>query len=107
MSPNPRNTILVFNTGSASLKFEIVKSEPPTQSIVKGTKLLSGVVEPIGPNAKFSLVDGHKKTTEEKLPVSDHGDAARNVLTRIDAGLAAHHGIASTRDIHVVAHRVV
>jgi len=76
MSVNARSTVLVFNPGSASLKFEIFVSEPLRPSNVRGTKVLSGVVEPIGPNAKFSLLDGRKKTAEEDLPVKDHGDAA-------------------------------
>jgi acetate kinase len=87
MSANGQSTVLAFNPGSASLKFEIVVSEPPTPSIVKGTKALSGVVEPIGSNAKFSLLTGRKKTTEEDLPVKDHGEAAAKVLARMDWGL--------------------
>jgi acetate kinase len=46
--------VLVFNPGSASLKFELIAMEPPVPDVVRGMKMLSGVVEPIGPGAKFS-----------------------------------------------------
>jgi acetate kinase len=96
--------VLVFNPGSNSLKFEIVASERPVPHIVRGNKLLSGVIEPIGENAKFSLRDG---SHSEDLPVKDHGAAAAAVIERINAGLAAAHGIHGIGDIQIAGYRVV
>jgi acetate kinase len=99
--------VLVFNPGSNSLKFEIITCSSPEDKLVRGEKLLSGVVEPIGPRAQFSILDGRRKCEAEDFPATDHGDAAGKLLARIDSGLAAHGGIASSHDIDVVGHRVV
>jgi acetate kinase len=107
MTRDGRINVLVFNPGSNSLKFEIVASHAPNPNIVRGEKLVSGVVEPIGENATLSLLEGRKSTQRERLPVKDHGAAAEAVVARVDAGMAASHGIASTRDVHVVGYRVV
>jgi acetate kinase len=40
--------VLVFNPGSSSLKFDIIAMDVPRTSIVRGRKLVSGVIEPIG-----------------------------------------------------------
>ena len=98
------SNVLVFNPGSNSLKFEIVASGPPDPNIVRGEKLLSGVIEPINEKAKLSLRDG---SHSEELPVKDHGAAAAAVMQRIDAGLAGSHGIRNTRDIQAAGYRVV
>ena len=96
--------VLVFNPGSASLKFQIIRSASNERW---GTKLISGVVEPIGANAKFSLLEGRKKINEEALSAPDHGEAAAAILHRINSGLAAQHGISRSGDIEIVGHRVV
>src|SRR4051794_30277299 len=106
VNDRPRN-VLVFNPGSGSLKFEVIAVEPPVPNLVRGKKLLSGVVEPIGSGATFSILSGREKIDSEKIKAHDHGAAAKEVLARIDAGLAAAHGITSTRDIVIVGHRIV
>ncbi|MGH9666280.1 MAG: acetate kinase, partial [Bryobacteraceae bacterium] len=107
MAGSGRRNVLVFNPGRASLKFDVVASGPPEPNLVRGEKLLSGVVQPMGENAKLSLLNCRKTAFEETLPVEDHGAAAKEILARIDSWLAAPNGIASTREIHLVGHRVV
>jgi acetate kinase len=104
MSADNSKNVLVFNAGSASLKFQIIRS---ALDAVWGTKLLSGVIEPIGGDSKFSLLKDGKKINREEQPANDHGEAAANVLERIDAGLGAQRGISHTRGIQAVGHRVV
>ncbi len=99
--------VLVFNPGSASLKFELIAMEPPVPGVVRGMKMLSGVIQPIGTGAKFSLLNGRKKIGEENVSSEDHGEAAKEVLARLNSGLAASSGILSTRAIHLIGHRVV
>ncbi|HEX4770476.1 MAG TPA: acetate/propionate family kinase [Bryobacteraceae bacterium] len=107
MSKNAAMNVLAFNPGSNSLKFEIVASESTDRNVVRGKKLLSGVVEPIGPDAKFTLLDGRKKRSSEEFPVADYGNAARKVLDRITSGIASENGIGSASDIDIIGHRVV
>lgn len=107
MTTDRPSRVLVFNPGSASLKFEVVASEPPVSGVVRGTKVLSGVVEPIGAGAKFSTINARKKTNQEAVSVKNHGDAAKEILARIDSGLAVPGGISSAQDIDLVGHRIV
>jgi acetate kinase len=86
--------VLVFNAGSNSLKFEIIKAAQPDPHLVRGEKLVSGVLEPISDSAKPSLRDG---SHSEDLPVKDHGAAAEAVMQRI----------APRFDIDLAGYRVV
>jgi acetate kinase len=99
--------ILVFNPGSSSLKFEIITSDPPTRDVVSGKKLVRGVVEPIDANAKLSWNSDGRKSSQVDLPVKHHGEAAREILRRIDSGMIVAQGVNSIKDLHIVGHRVV
>jgi acetate kinase len=101
-----RTKVLVFNPGSVSLKFQIVAADPPRPHLVRGEKLVSGTIEPIGENARLSLA-GDPSTPPQHLPVKDHGAAAEAVVARIDAGILSSHGIESTRDVQIAGYRVV
>src|SRR5712692_6395848 len=97
MTDRERTNVLVFNPGSNSLKFDVVAAQPTDQNVVRGEKLVSGVVEPINESAKLFWLEGLRRTQPEHLAVKDHGAAAEAVIERIDSGI----------DIHVVGHRVV
>jgi acetate kinase len=99
--------VLVFNPGSASLKFQIIESEPRCDTVVRGRKLLRGVVEPIGGRSKLVVFNGNEPELQQELKVSDHGQAAEKVLRFIDSGKFSAHGIARIRNIQIVGHRVV
>lgn len=88
--------ILVFNPGSASLKFEIVAANSANNQMSRN-HVLAGVVEPIGEKAK--LYSGRNHVFQQDLPVRDYGDAARNILE----------WIAEKRNLtfEAVGHRVV
>lgn len=99
--------VLVFNTGSNSLKFQVVVPQPFSPQVVHGQTLLSGVIEPIGQGSQFSLLKNHRKTNSTEASVENHGAAVKEILNRINAGLAAPRGISGIGDITLVAHRVV
>jgi acetate kinase len=48
VADNESPRVLVFNTGSNSLKFNVVVPQSSSPQVVAGQKLLSGVIEPIG-----------------------------------------------------------
>jgi acetate kinase len=80
-----RKTVLVFNPGSNSLKFEMISASfPPVDHAVEGEKLLRDVIEPVGPGGE----------------ADDHAAAAKVAIQRVKdtAGLP---------EIEVVGHRVV
>ena len=99
--------ILVLNPGSASLKFDIVGDQTAEGGLVGGRKLVSGVVEPIGGPANLSLILNRKTQPYEDIVASDHGTAARRVLTLIDSGTMSAYGIGGTQDLGAVGFRVV
>lgn len=92
----PRGTVLVVNSGSSSVKYQLVDPEG-------GEAIASGLVERIGePRGAVKHV-AHGETTRRELPVPDHAEALRIVLglfEEIGPDLAEAHVVA-------VGHRVV
>lgn len=99
--------VLVFNPGSGSLKFEIVAADPPGSDHVRGRKLISGVVEPVGRDAELKLLDGKKTVSQEEISAEDHGAATDQILALLDGGRFAAAGIPHSGALDLVAHRVV
>jgi len=76
--------VLILNPGSASLRFAVVSAEPPGGDQVRGQELLSGVLEPIGDQARFRVHDVQGRILrDERVPVKDHGDASSQVFARM------------------------
>src|SRR5260370_7754025 len=67
--------VLVFNPGSSSLKFEVIAADRPSPHSVRGRKLVSGVIEPIGGPAKLFLFDNRKAVPQEEVSAPKHGHA--------------------------------
>ncbi|WP_026430654.1 acetate/propionate family kinase [Schaalia georgiae] len=92
----PSQTVLVINSGSSSIKYQLV--DPET-----GDALAKGLVERIGdPMGLITHVHG-EAVTEEKMPVPDHTVGMREVLRLFDTKgptLAEAHIVA-------VGHRIV
>jgi acetate kinase len=83
--------ILIFNAGSASLKFEpIATPELPSVSD-KQRKVVSGIVEKIGEGATFSLLRNKLPIQQEKIAASDYGEATRYVLRWLDIWICRTH----------------
>ena len=99
--------VLVFNPGSASLKFEVIEGDPHAGQFVQGRKLVSGVVEPIGGPATLSVKKGRSTNPGEDLLVPDHEIAAQMVLARMNAGAIGAAGFRGIDDIDAVGFRVV
>lgn len=99
--------ILVFNPGSASLKFDIIEDSPGTTDVVTGRKLVSGVIEPIGGPATLSLIRSREAIPYEEVLATNHGTAALRVLGLINKGAMSSHGVTSAQDLDAVAYRVV
>jgi acetate kinase len=68
---------------------------------------VSGVIEPIGGPAKLFLFLNRKPVPQEEVSAPVHGHAADLVLSWIGSGRMSSHGIGSTKDLDVVAYRVV
>lgn len=94
--------ILVINSGSSSLKYQLFKM--PVKSPIS-----SGLVERIGIEGsyiKHTVFKGEEKFVSEKSAfIADHGEGLKQVLSLLTEGELA--VIASPDDIHAVGHRVV
>jgi acetate kinase len=99
--------VLAFNPGSSSLKFEVIATDRPSPNLVRGRKIVSGVIEPIGGESKLFLFDNRKPILQEEVSAPEHGHAADVILSWMDSGRMTSHGIGSTKDLDVVGYRVV
>lgn len=96
MTATSVGTVLVVNSGSSSIKYQLV--DP-----VGGEAVASGLVERIGEETGAVKHVAGGTTTERELPVPDHGEGLRIVL-----GLFAEVGPdLSAAQVIAVGHRVV
>jgi acetate kinase len=96
MTATSVGTVLVVNSGSSSIKYQLV--DP-----VGGEAIASGLVERIGEETGAVKHVAGGTTTERELPVPDHGEGLRIVL-----GLFAEVGTdLSAAQVIAVGHRVV
>jgi acetate kinase len=99
-----RTSVLVFNAGSASLKFEVVSLDPADHRLDTSSIQLSAAIEGIGSNAVLSVLKGKDVVHQERIVASDYAEATRRSLEWLDS---ARHGLARTADLDIVGHRVV
>ncbi|MBO0899722.1 acetate kinase [Cellulomonas sp. zg-ZUI222] len=95
-SEQPRASVLVINSGSSSIKYQLVSPED-------GEAIASGIVERIGDTVGAVKHVAHGTTTKRELPVPDHAEGLRIVLGLFDElgpDLESAHVVA-------VGHRVV
>ncbi len=75
---------LILNPGSVSLRFAVISAEPPKGDEVRGEELLSGVLEPIGGQARLKVrVANGESLLDEPAPVKDHAEAASTIFNRM------------------------
>jgi acetate kinase len=62
----------------------VISADPPKEHQVRGQELLSGVIEPIGGNARFRVHEANGNVLcDESVPVKDHAAAASRVFARM------------------------
>lgn len=89
-------TVLVINSGSSSIKYQLVNPE-------SGESLCTGLVERIGEEIGHYEHKYNGKVTEATEPIADHGVGLRKVLEFFDS-VGPH---LTESDIKAVGHRVV
>lgn len=99
--------ILVINSGSSSLKFQIIETDEHLIASSTDQMKLKGLVDRIGTQSiiKFTAADG--TTIKETAPIRDHAAAIDYVFKKITSGAFQKFGISSLLDIQAVGHRVV
>ena len=93
---NPQSTVLVVNSGSSSIKYQLV--DPAA-----GQAIASGLVERIGEKTGAVKHSHDGQTTTRQLPIADHEEGMRIVLALFDeVGPSLHDS-----NVVAVGHRVV
>lgn len=99
--------ILVLNTGSSSLKFQIIDTDCEKIKAFEDKVIAKGIIERIGDNAEITFeAPGHPKKKYSKF-LGDHKEAIQELINWITASDSNIDGIKSLKDIHAVGHRTV
>ena len=100
--------ILTLNTGSNSLKFEIVAIPSSGERPGFGSSLVSGAFDDVGkPNSSFKLFDHKRERQKTAVSFRDLGEATSWLLNWVDEGNARGQGIRDLSDIAKIGHRIV
>ena len=99
--------VLVLNSGSSSLKFQIIATDLEQIKAFKDDRILRGEVEGIGGEAIVKIRYRKEPGKTLTAPVRDMGAALDYLLRYIASERSGIHEIKSTADVHAVGHRVV
>lgn len=99
--------ILVINSGSSSLKFQIIETDQNKIDSSTDKIKLKGLIDRIGTQAlaKISVPNGVE--IKESIAIRDHSAALDYIFRKIASGTLNIDGISSLSDINAVGHRVV
>jgi len=99
--------VLVLNTGSSSLKFQVIETDLEKMVIDGDRRLARGVVERIGTLALMRFENATGRVLRTAEPIRDHRAAIDSVLRWLVSPAAEIPGLGSLADIRAVGHRVV
>jgi acetate kinase len=99
--------VLVLNSGSSSLKFQIIATDLEQIQQEKDDRICRGEVEGIGGEAIIRLRHRQETTRTLTAPLRDVGAALEYLVRYIASDQSAISEIKSTADVHAVGHRVV
>jgi acetate kinase len=103
----PAMNVLVLNSGSSSLKFQLIATDLETIERNADRELARGLVERIGSEALLTLNAEGRPAQRLTAPLRDHRQALDHVLRWLVSPEAAVPGLGSLADINAVGHRVV
>src|SRR5687768_2547656 len=98
--------VLVFNAGSSSLKFQLIRTDATRMASDADERLARGIIDRIGGEAVVDFQVGSSPRTRRALPIRDHRQATETVLQWLisdDSGILIH----GLDEIEAVGHRVV
>lgn len=99
--------VLVLNSGSSSLKFQIIATDLDRIQQQQDERLCRGEVERIGGEAIVTFQAGDKPKHKLTAPLRDIAAALDYLVRYIASDKSGITAIKSTADIHAVGHRVV
>jgi acetate kinase len=103
--------ILVLNSGSSSVKFQVIDTDLDHITTNTDRRLVQGVIERIGSEAlitfRVTQADGSIHTHRTTSALRDHKVAIDYVIKRLIDPETGIQGIRSLDDIHAAGHRIV
>jgi acetate kinase len=99
--------VLVLNTGSSSLKFQVIETDLETIEKNADRQLARGIIERIGSESLVSFRVEGKAAVRRTAALRDHRAALDYVLRWLVSPEASVPGLTSIGDIHAVGHRTV
>jgi acetate kinase len=99
--------VLVLNSGSSSLKFQVIDTDLEAIEKNADKTLAQGVIERIGSEALINLRAEGRPPLRSTAPLRDHRAALDKVLRWLVSPESNVPGVASIGDIAAVGHRVV
>ncbi|MFT5707538.1 MAG: acetate kinase [Oceanospirillaceae bacterium] len=99
--------ILVLNSGSSSLKFQVIDVSVTDSGECDAQYLVKGLVESIGSYSQLTFNVSGQPKVRQSIALKDHQGAIDHVLRWLISPAAKVDGIQSYADIEAVGHRVV
>ncbi len=99
--------VLVLNSGSSSIKFQVVQTDSALIAANGDRCLAKGQVERIGSLALVALEAAGRASVKEDVPLRDYRAALDRIVRWVISPESGIEGINSMADIHSVGHRVV
>jgi acetate kinase len=99
--------ILVLNSGSSSLKFQVIDTDLEKIETDADRLLAKGTIERIGSQALIRFENAAGKIYRNAQPIRDHRAAIETVVRWLISTESEIEGINALSDIHAVGHRVV
>ncbi|HEX5581045.1 MAG TPA: acetate kinase, partial [Gemmatimonadaceae bacterium] len=97
--------ILVLNSGSSTLKFQLVATDAERLATNTDRRLARGVIERIGGEAVYTFQTDDAPPVRGTVALRDHRAAVLHVIGWLTSEAAT--GISSVSDVNAVGHRVV
>lgn len=99
--------ILVINSGSSSLKFQIIETDQNMIDSSTDKIKVKGLIDRIGTQALAKIAVANGVEFKESIAIRDHSAALDYIFRKITSGSLNIEGIFSLSDINAVGHRVV
>src|SRR5438128_1541535 len=99
--------ILVLNTGSSSLKFQLIDTDLDAMTSDSDRRLARGAIERIGSQGLLRFENASGKVMRNAQPIRDHRTAIDVALRWLVSEEAAIPEVRSLADINAIGHRVV
>ncbi len=99
--------ILVLNSGSSSLKFQVIEVHTTPSGECDAQYLVKGLVESIGSYSQLTFNVSGQPKVRQSVQLKDHQAAIDHVMRWLISPSAKVEGIHSYADIEAVGHRVV